>query len=85
MTALFQCCALSDFDSKLMFHLVAEFLSIFREQRHNKANALARMDTDMSEAEDEGGDLVGTDIKIPGRIYDSAKSSEGEESALGTM
>lgn len=40
---------------------------------------MARMDTEMSEAEEEGGDLLGTDVKIPGGLYDSTKSSEGVE------
>ena len=64
--------------------LFTEFLSIFREQRHNKANALARMDTEMSEAEEEGGDLLGTDVKIPGGLYDSTKNSEGMEVPMDT-
>ena len=60
----------------------AEFLSIFREQRHAKASAAAKLDHQQSIAADDNEDLVGIDAKIPGGLYDSVKLSAGTEAEL---
>ena len=60
---------------------VTEFLSFFREQQHNKANALAGLaDDDTSDGNDEG--LLGADAKIPGGMYDSAGLSDDVQAEM---
>lgn len=61
----------------------AEFLSFFREQQHNKANAMATLSPPEADDDNNNDDgLVGADAKIPGGLYDSTKLSEGMEAEM---
>lgn len=57
-------------------------MSFFREQVHNKANAMAKLDLQESMTAEEEDGLMGVDAKIPGGLYDSSNLSATAQSEL---
>lgn len=63
--------------------MFTEFLNIFREQTHAKANkaSLVALES-MSESEAGDDELMTVHAKIPGGLYDSEKLSPSTENEM---